>query len=65
MDKTYILDLINESYEYINEVSKYGDLDENDKDMLQNALIALSEAEKEIEKWKEVNLKKENFTEKW
>ena len=48
MNKTYILDLINEAYEYVNEVSKYGDLDESDKDMLQNALIALVEAEKEI-----------------
>lgn len=44
-----ILDLISEAYEYINEVTKYGDLDESDKDMLNNALAALVEAQKEIE----------------
>lgn len=49
MNKNTILDLINEAYEYINEVVKYGDLDESDKAMLQNALVALAEAEKEID----------------
>lgn len=49
MNNNTILDLINEAYEYINEVVKYGDLDESDKDMLQNAEQALAEAEKEIE----------------
>ena len=49
MNKNNILDLINEAYEYINEVTKYGDLDDTDKDMLQNAMAALAEAEKEIE----------------
>lgn len=43
-----ILDLISEAYEYINEVAKYGDLDESDKDMLSNAMAALTEAQKEI-----------------
>lgn len=47
-DIVYI-DLIHEAYEYINEVTKYGDLDESDKDMLGNALAALAEVEKEIE----------------
>ena len=49
MNKNTILDLISEAYEYINEVTKYGDLDDSDKDMLQNALAALTEAQKEIE----------------
>lgn len=49
MNKNTILDLIAESYEYINEVTKYGDLEEEDKDMLNNALAALAEAQKEIE----------------
>jgi len=49
MNKKAILDLINEAYEYINEVTKYGDLEEEDKDMLDNALATLTEAEKEIE----------------
>ena len=49
MNKNTILDLINEAYEYINEVTKYGDLEEEDKDMLNNALAAIAEAEKEIE----------------
>lgn len=44
-----ILDLISEAYEYINEVAKYGDLDDSDKDMLSNAMAALTEAQKEIE----------------
>ena len=43
-----ILDLISEAYEYINEVRKYGDLDESDDKMLEDALAALAEAE-EIE----------------
>ena len=50
-----ILDLISEAYEYINEVRKYGDLDESDDKMLEDALVTLAEAEKEIEndnKWK-------------
>ena len=50
MNKNSILDLINETYEYIHEVVKYGDLDDTDKDMLANAEQALAEAEKEIEK---------------
>lgn len=49
MNKNTILDLISEAYEYINEVAKYGDIDDSDKDMLQNALAALTEAQKEIE----------------
>lgn len=44
-----ILDLISEAYEYVNEVRKYGDLDENDEKMLEDALVALAEAQKEIE----------------
>lgn len=44
-----ILDLISEAYEYVNEVRKYGDLDESDDKMLEDALAALAEAEKEIE----------------
>lgn len=44
-----ILDLISEAYEYVNEVRKYGDLDESDEKMLEDALVALAEAEKEIE----------------
>lgn len=44
-----VLDLIAEAYEYINEVRKYGDLDENDDKMLEDALVTLAEAEKEIE----------------
>lgn len=50
MDKKYVLDLINEAYEYVNEVVKYGDLDDSDKDMLVNAMVALVEVTKEIEK---------------
>ena len=49
MNKNTVLDLINESYEYIHEVVKYGDLDESDKDMLQNAEQALAEAERSLE----------------
>ena len=49
MSNNTILDLIAEAYEYVNEVTKYGDLEEEDKDMLNNALAALAEAEKEIE----------------
>jgi len=49
MNKSTILDLIVEAYEYVNEVTKYGDLEEEDKDMLDNALAALAEAEKEVE----------------
>ena len=49
MNKNTILDLINEAYEYIHEVVKYGDLDESDKDMLQNAEQALVEVQREIE----------------
>lgn len=49
MNNNNILDLISEAYEYINEVTKYGDLEEEDKDMLINALVTLAEAEKEIE----------------
>lgn len=44
-----ILDLISEAYEYVNEVKKYGNIDEADKNMLCDALAALAEAEKEIE----------------
>lgn len=49
MNNNTILDLISEAYEYINEVTKYGDLDESDKDMLNNVMAALAEAQKEIE----------------
>lgn len=49
MNKNTILDLIAEAYEYINEVYKYGETDEHDDEMLQNALAALVEAQKEIE----------------
>lgn len=49
MNKNEILDLINEAYEYVNEVTKYGDTDESDKEMLENALAALAEAERKID----------------
>ena len=49
MNKNNILDLISEAYEYVNEVKKYGDIDESDEEMLDNALAALTEAQKEIE----------------
>lgn len=48
MNNNKILDLISEAYEYIHEVVKYGDLDESDKDILQNAEQALAEAEREL-----------------
>lgn len=44
-----VLDLISEAYEYVSEVRKYGDLDESDDKMLEDALVTLAEAEKEIE----------------
>lgn len=49
MNKNTVLDLINEVYEYVNEVYKYGETDEQDDEMLSNALAALTEAEREIE----------------
>ena len=49
MNNNNILDLISEAYEYINEVKKYGTIDEADEEMLDNALAALTEAQKEIE----------------
>ena len=49
MNNNTILDLISEAYEYVNEVKKYGTIDESDEEMLDNALAALAEAEKEIE----------------
>lgn len=49
MNNNTILDLISEAYEYINEVKKYGTIDEADEEMLDNALAALTEAQKEIE----------------
>ncbi len=49
MNNNEILDLIAEAYEYVNEVYKYGETDEHDDEMLQNALAALTEAQKEIE----------------
>ena len=49
MNNNTILDLISEAYEYVNEVRKYGDLDESDDKMLEDALVTLAEAEKEIE----------------
>lgn len=44
-----LLDLISEAYEYINEVIKYGDLDDSDKKMLEDAEQALAEAERSLE----------------
>lgn len=44
-----ILDLISEAYEYVNEVRKYGNLDENDDKMIEDALVILAEVVKEIE----------------
>lgn len=49
MNNNTIFDLISEAYEYINEVKKYGTIDEADEEMLDNALAALTEAQKEIE----------------
>lgn len=49
MNNNRILDLISEAYEYVNEVKKYGYTDERDDKMLEDALAALAEAEKELE----------------
>ena len=49
MNKQYILDLVSETYEYIHEVVKYGDLDESDKKMLEDAEQALAEAERGLD----------------
>lgn len=44
-----ILDLISEAYEYVNEVRKYGDLDDTDEKMLEDALAALAEVQRGLE----------------